>query len=94
MHRRTGGSGNPNAIAAEHRSRGLLAAARGATEEAIRSLELALAAQAQRTLPYELGRTLLEKGTLERRVRRKRAAKHSLEQALTGQRPSKPTVRS
>ena len=35
-----------------------------------------------RTLPLDLGRTLLEKGTLERRAKRKSAAKRSLEQAL------------
>ena len=49
----------------------------------MRSMELALAEHARRTIPLELGRTLLEKGTLERRARRKSAAKRSLEQALT-----------
>ena len=83
MQRRTSVSGNPNAIAVERRSRGLLAAARGETEEAVQSMELALAEHARRTIPLELGRTLLEKGTLERRLRRKSAAKRSLEQALT-----------
>ena len=83
MHRRTSASSNPHAVAVEHRSRGLLVAARGETEAAIRSMELALAEHARRTMPLELGRTLLEKGTLERRVRRKSAAKRSLEQALT-----------
>jgi hypothetical protein len=33
-------------------------------------------------LPLELGRTLLERGSLERRAKRKTAAKHTLEQAL------------
>ena len=37
---------------------------------------------AQRPLPLELGRTLLEKGSLERRAKRKTAAKQTLEQAL------------
>lgn len=83
MLRRTSASDNLNAVAVEQRSRGLLAAARGETEAAMRSMELALTGHARRTMPLELGRTLLEKGTLERRFRRKSAAKRSLEQALT-----------
>jgi DNA-binding CsgD family transcriptional regulator/tetratricopeptide (TPR) repeat protein len=82
MRRRTSSSGNPNAVALEQRCRGLLQAARGETEEAIDSLELALAQHARRPMPLELGRTLLELGTVQRRARRKSAANRTLEQAL------------
>jgi DNA-binding CsgD family transcriptional regulator len=45
-------------------------------------MDAALAQHALRPLPMELGRTLLEMGTLERRAKRKSAAKQSLEHAL------------
>jgi DNA-binding CsgD family transcriptional regulator len=73
---------NPNAIAIAHRCQGLLLAARGEIAGGIDEMQAALADHARRPLPLEVGRTLLEKGTLERRARRKSAAKQSLERAL------------
>ena len=46
------------------------------------AMDAALAAHARRPLAPEVGRTLLEKGRLERRTKRKLAAKQTLEQAL------------
>jgi nitrite reductase/ring-hydroxylating ferredoxin subunit len=45
-------------------------------------MDRALAAQASCQWPFEHGRTLLEKGAIERRSKRKSAAKQTLEQAL------------
>jgi DNA-binding CsgD family transcriptional regulator len=73
---------NPNALAVGHRCRALLLAARGETAAAIEALEQALTQHSLRPLPLEIGRTLVERGTLERRAKRKSAAKRSLEQAL------------
>ena len=73
---------NPNALAIAHRCQGLLTGARGDLPGAIAAMDAALAEHPRRLLPLELGRTLLEKGTLERRAKRKSAAKRSLEQAL------------
>lgn len=73
---------NPNAIAVARRCEGLLAASRSDPAAAIAAMDAAIAEHGLRTVPLELGRTLLEKGTLERRMKRKRAAKQSLEQAL------------
>jgi len=79
---RARGAANPNALAIAHRCQGLLIAARGDVPAAIAAMDAALAEHARRPLPLELGRTLLEKGTLERRAKRKSAAKRSLEEAL------------
>ena len=46
-------------------------------------MDAAIAQHTLRLLPLELGRTMLEKGTLERRAKRKSAAKQSLEKSLT-----------
>jgi DNA-binding CsgD family transcriptional regulator len=64
------------------RCEGLLLAARGDLGAAIEAMETAVAAHECRPRPFEHGRTLVEKGTLERRARRKAAAKQTLEQAL------------
>jgi DNA-binding NarL/FixJ family response regulator len=61
---------------------GLLLAARGDLVAAIDAMDGALAAHLRRPRPFERGRTLLEKGSIERRARRKAAAKQTLEQAL------------
>jgi DNA-binding CsgD family transcriptional regulator len=79
---RAGSSDNPNAIAIAHRCRGLLLGARGDLGAAIDALELALGEHARRLLAPEVARTTLELGTLQRRAKRKSAAKRSLEQAL------------
>jgi len=73
---------NPNALGIAERCRGLLLAARGDLAGAIDTMQTALVQHALRPLPREVGRTLLEKGTLERRAKRKSAAKQSLERAL------------
>jgi DNA-binding NarL/FixJ family response regulator len=79
---RAGASGIPHAVAIAKRCEALLLAARGQLASAIALLDLALAEHARQRLPLELGRTLLEKGSIERRAKRKTAAKHTLEQAL------------
>jgi DNA-binding NarL/FixJ family response regulator len=73
---------NPHAAAIAARCEGLLLAARGRLADAIEAMEAALAAHARRPVPLEVGRTLLEKGSIERRAKRKAAAKQTLEQAL------------
>lgn len=73
---------NPNALAIAHRCRGLLLAAQASIPEAIEEMDTALADHARRTLPPELARTLVEKGTLLRRAKQKSAAKQTLEEAL------------
>ena len=73
-------SDNLQAIA--DRSQGLLLAARGELSEAIDAMDSAIAAHLRCPLPFEHGRTVLEKGSLERRAKRKAAAKQTLERAL------------
>ena len=73
---------NPHGVAIARRCEGLLLAARGEVAGAIESMDAALAGHAQRPLPLETGRTLLEKGSIERRAKRKTAAKQTLEHAL------------
>lgn len=64
------------------RCEGLVAAARGDLAAAIDAMDAALAEHARCERPLERGRTLLEKGSVERRAKRKAAAKETLEQAL------------
>lgn len=75
-------SGNPQLQALASRCEGLLLAARGDVVLAIAAMDAALAAHALCPLPFEHGRTLVEKGSIERRAKRKSAAKQTLEQAL------------
>jgi DNA-binding CsgD family transcriptional regulator len=70
------------AIAAAARCRGLLAAARGDLPAARSLLEQALVEHRRVPQPFELARTLLVKGEVERRAKQKRAARSTLEQAL------------
>jgi DNA-binding CsgD family transcriptional regulator len=56
-------------------ARGDLAGASAAADEAVRVHD-------QVPLPFELGRTLLVRGTVERRAKRKREARDTLTQAL------------
>jgi DNA-binding CsgD family transcriptional regulator len=72
----------PWAVATAGRGRGLLAAARGDLTAARSALELALVEHRQVPQPFELARTLLVKGEVERRAKQKRAARSTLEQAL------------
>ena len=64
------------------RCRALLSAAAGDTDAAYASLDRALELQEQLQEPFERGRTLLVRGTLQRRNRKKRPARESLTQAL------------
>lgn len=73
---------NDSAYAIAARCEGLLLAARGDLVAAIDAMDAAVAAHLRRRRPFEHGRTLLEKGSLERRARRKAAAKDTLEQAV------------
>ena len=80
---RASASENLIAIAVAERCRGLVLAARGQLPEAISALEAALIEHARRPREPELARTLLELGTLQRRMKQKNAAKQTLERALT-----------
>jgi DNA-binding CsgD family transcriptional regulator len=71
-----------SAVAAAERCRGLLCAARGDFDGARTSLAEALAAHERATIPFDRGRTLLALGSVERRAKRKRAARERLGQAL------------
>ncbi|MFL5824406.1 MAG: ATP-binding protein [Solirubrobacteraceae bacterium] len=64
------------------RSEGLLVGARGELAAAIDAMDSAVAAHLRCPRQFEYGRTLLERGSLERRAKRKSAAKQTLEQAL------------
>jgi DNA-binding CsgD family transcriptional regulator len=72
----------PWAIATAARGRGLLTAARGDLTGASSALERALVEHRRVPQPFELARTLLVKGEVERRAKQKRAARSTLEQAL------------
>jgi DNA-binding CsgD family transcriptional regulator len=82
LERRAARSGNPNGEAVAWRLRGLLAASRSDNDAALDSLRRALAEHERRPVPFEVGRTLLELGTVERRMRQKAAAKRTLEAAV------------
>jgi DNA-binding CsgD family transcriptional regulator len=69
-------------LATGARVRALIAAAHGELEEALAAVEEALRRHAELPMPLEHGRTLLVKGVIERRLRRRRASKASFEQAL------------
>jgi DNA-binding CsgD family transcriptional regulator len=69
------------ALAAGARCRGLLIAAQGDIDAALRKLDEALAFHEPAGMPIELARTLLAKGQVERRARRKARARTSLQQA-------------
>jgi DNA-binding CsgD family transcriptional regulator len=69
-------------LATSARCRSLLEAARGRPDEALGSITRALVAHERLPMPFELGRTLLAKGQIERRGKHKAAAKESLGQAL------------
>ncbi len=64
------------------RCRGLLLAAHGDTPAAVQELDEALRHHQRLAMPFELGRTLLIAGQIQRRAKSKRVAKQHLEQAL------------
>jgi DNA-binding CsgD family transcriptional regulator len=65
------------------RADALLRAASGDLGGALTAVDRALEEHARLPMPFELGRTLLVKGQIERRAKRKAAAKASLSRALT-----------
>ena len=71
-----------SALAAAGRCRGLLAAASGDLDDAVAALERALGEHDRVSMPFERARTLLALGLVQRRAKRKRAAREALEQAL------------
>ncbi len=72
----------PWSLAVSARSRGLLLAARGQVEEAAEALDRALAAHDRCPAPFGRARTLLVRGQVARRLKRKREARTALEEAL------------
>ncbi|HUP31721.1 MAG TPA: AAA family ATPase [Gaiellaceae bacterium] len=73
---------NPWAIATAGRCAALISAAAGDLVSAHAGLQDALAAHARSTNPFERARTLLVLGVVERRLKRRRAARETLGQAL------------
>jgi DNA-binding CsgD family transcriptional regulator len=69
-------------LATAARCRALLLAARGDTPGAVQALDEALRHHQHLGMPFELGRTLLIAGQVQRRAKRKRLARQHLEQAL------------
>jgi ATP/maltotriose-dependent transcriptional regulator MalT len=74
-------SRSPWALATAARNRGQLCEARGDIKGAREALDRALAEHARMLCPFEHGRTLLAAGSIRRRVREKRAARDTLEEA-------------
>jgi DNA-binding CsgD family transcriptional regulator len=70
------------ALTIASRCRALLSAATGDSDAAYASLDRALELHEQLQEPFERGRTLLVRGTLQRRNRERRPARESLTQAL------------
>lgn len=73
----------PSALAASARCRALVAAADTDFESALTAVDEALGAHARVAMPFERARTLLVRGGIERRARRKRAAREALADALS-----------
>jgi DNA-binding CsgD family transcriptional regulator len=71
----------PSAIAAAARCRALVLAQGGDLEGAFTSIEDALAAHARLHEPFELGRTYLAQGSIERRAKQKAEARAALRRA-------------
>jgi DNA-binding NarL/FixJ family response regulator len=71
----------PWSLAVSARCRGLVLAARGELDAAAEALERALAEHEHCPMPFERARTLLVQGRLERRLKRKRQARLSLDEA-------------
>jgi DNA-binding CsgD family transcriptional regulator len=72
----------PTSLAVAGRCRGFLLAARGDVAEALSALEGAERQHRRRPLPFEQGRSFLALGQVQRRARRRRDARRSLERAL------------
>jgi len=72
----------PRLLATGARCRAYLLAATGDLTDALASLEAALRHHGRFAVPLELGRTLLAKGQVLRRLKQKRAARETLQEAL------------
>ena len=72
----------PWALATSERCRALLLAAHGDLVGAHSAVERAIDAHGRMSMPLELARTLIVKGQVERRAKRRAAARESLEHAL------------
>jgi DNA-binding CsgD family transcriptional regulator len=72
----------PWALATSGRCRGLLRAARGELEAASAELERAVGKHERCPQPFELGRTLLALGAVQRRLKHRAAGRATLERAL------------
>jgi DNA-binding CsgD family transcriptional regulator len=72
----------PGALATAARCNALIQAARGDTPGAMETIGLAEVEQRRVGEPFELGRTLLAKGTIARRGRQRRIARESIEGAI------------
>ena len=75
--------GRSSALGAAHRTRASLAAQAGDAKGTLRRLESAVAEWERAGNPFELARTLLLRGRVERRARQNRAARETLREALT-----------
>ena len=73
----------PSGQAASARCRGLLAAGRGDLAGALAELELALELHAGSPIPFDRARTLLALGVARRRLKERREARTTLEEART-----------
>jgi DNA-binding CsgD family transcriptional regulator/tetratricopeptide (TPR) repeat protein len=71
----------PSALGTAARARGLAAAAVGNLDTACDELERAVQQHMRAPLPFQLARTLLALGSVQRRAKRRRAARESLERA-------------
>jgi DNA-binding NarL/FixJ family response regulator len=71
----------PWSLAVSARCRGLVLAARGDLDAAAEALERALAEHENCPMPFERARTLLVQGRLQRRLKQKRQARLSLDEA-------------
>ncbi|MHB8060792.1 MAG: helix-turn-helix transcriptional regulator [Gaiellaceae bacterium] len=71
----------PSRTVVTARSRALVAAAKGDLGTASEALSVALEAHKSLSQPFELGRTMLVLGTVERRAKRKRNAREALDRA-------------
>jgi DNA-binding CsgD family transcriptional regulator len=70
------------ALASAARYRALIEASEGTLDAALESAGEALAEQQKLPLPFERARTLLVRGVVQRRAKKRRAARQSLSQAL------------
>jgi DNA-binding CsgD family transcriptional regulator len=82
LERRGRATGRRWTLATAARCRGLLLAAQGDTAGAVQALDEALLHHQHLAMPFELGRTLLITGQIQRRAKRKALARQHLEQAL------------